>query len=254
MQQATTGNQYQALWTSGFIIPAIDLIGGKCVRLTQGDYARQKVYHENPVDAAKQFEAAGCTRLHLVDLDGAKAGTVQNLAVLEAIAGATRLLIDFGGGVKTVGTVQSILNAGAAMVTIGSLAVKQPATVAAWAQTFGASRFLIGADVQEEKIRISGWLEDGGIDIYTFIRQMLDAGLQQFFCTDISKDGMLQGSAIALYRQLLGVFPGLNLIASGGVTAIEEVESLRVAGCTGAIIGKAIYEGSITLPISPVNA
>ncbi len=242
-------NQYQHLWTGGFIIPAIDIIGGKCVRLTQGDYAQQKVYSDDPVSVAKQFEAAGAQRLHLVDLDGAKAGTPQNLAVLEAIAAATSLVIDFGGGIKTAQQVQAVLDAGAAMVTAGSIAVRQPEAVAAWAKEWGADKLLIGADVQNETIRIGGWLEDGGIDVYAFIRQMLDAGLRQFFCTDISKDGMMLGSAQALYKKLLDAFPGLYLIASGGVNSIEEVETLRAAGCTGAIVGKAIYEGTIVLPV-----
>jgi phosphoribosylformimino-5-aminoimidazole carboxamide ribotide isomerase len=236
------------LWSDGFIIPAIDLIDGKCVRLTQGDYTRQIVYNTDPVAVAQAFEAAGVKRLHLVDLDGAKAGAVQNLGVLEAIARTTKLVIDFGGGIKTRDTAQSVLDAGAAMVTIGSLAVKSPDTVAEWVVQLGAQKILIGADVEQEQIRISGWLEDGGTDIYTFIAQMRALGLQQFFCTDIAKDGMMQGSSLPLYQKLLQRFPDLQLIASGGVHQMEEVIALREAGCAGAIIGKALYEGTIALP------
>jgi phosphoribosylformimino-5-aminoimidazole carboxamide ribotide isomerase len=232
---------------AGFIIPAIDVIDGKCVRLTKGDYAQQKIYNDNPVEVAKQFEAAGITRLHIVDLDGAKAGKIINIKVLEAVAAATTLQIDFGGGVKQLADVQNIFNAGAAMVTIGSLAVKQPQTLAAWMQQFGANKFFIGADVLDEKIKISGWLEDGGISIFNFIENMIAAGATQFFCTDIAKDGVLQGPSIELYKKILTQFPGILLIASGGVSTIEDVKQVKEIGCSGVIIGKAIYENRITL-------
>jgi phosphoribosylformimino-5-aminoimidazole carboxamide ribotide isomerase len=236
------------------IIPAIDLINGKCVRLTKGDYAQQKVYNDNPAEVAKQFEDAGIKRLHVVDLDGAKAGRIVNLSVLESIASATNLIIDFGGGVKSIADVGNILNAGASIVTIGSLAVKHPELLEEWLMEFGADKFLIGADVLDEKIKISGWLEDGGINIFQFIAKMLGLGVTNIFCTDISKDGVLQGPSIDLYKKIMQDHPEVNLIASGGVSKIEDVIQLKEIGCRGAIIGKAIYEGFITLDqLSSIN-
>ena len=185
------------------IIPAIDIINGKAVRLTKGDYAQQKVYNENPVEVAKQFEAAGIERLHIVDLDGAKAGKIINLKVLEEIATATNLVIDFGGGVKNINDVGNIFNAGAAMVTVGSLAVKHPELLEEWLMEFSAEKFLVGADVLDEKIKISGWLEDGGINIFDFIGKMISLGTTNIFCTDISKDGMLEGPSFELYKRIL---------------------------------------------------
>jgi phosphoribosylformimino-5-aminoimidazole carboxamide ribotide isomerase len=229
------------------IIPAIDLIDGKCVRLTKGDYAQQKVYNDNPAEVAKQFEDAGIKRLHVVDLDGAKAGRIVNLSVLESIAKATNLTIDFGGGVKTITDVGSIIDAGASIVTIGSLAVKHPEVLEEWLLEFGAEKFLIGADVLDEKIKISGWLEDGGINIYQFIGKMLGLGVKNIFCTDISKDGAMQGPSIDLYKSIMIEHPEINLIASGGVSNINDVIQLKEIGCKGAIIGKAIYEGTVTL-------
>jgi phosphoribosylformimino-5-aminoimidazole carboxamide ribotide isomerase len=229
------------------IIPAIDIINGKCVRLTKGDYAQQKIYNENPLEVAKQFEAAGITRLHIVDLDGAKAGTIINLKVLESIAGNTKLLIDFGGGIKKINDVESIFNAGAAIATIGSMAVKHPELLEEWLMEFGADKFLIGADVLDEKIKISGWLEDGGINIFTFIGSMIGLGVTNIFCTDISKDGVMEGPSLELYKKILEEHPEVNLIASGGVSSIDDVKQLKDIGCSGAIIGKAIYEGLITL-------
>ncbi len=229
------------------IIPAIDIINGKCVRLTRGDYAQQKIYNDNPVDVAKQFADAGIQRVHLVDLDGAKAGKIVNLAVLEAIAAATNLIIDFGGGIKNINDVANVFNAGAAMATIGSLAVKRPGILEEWLIEFGADKFLIGADVLGGKIKISGWLEDGGIDIFTFIGKMIGLGAANIFCTDISKDGAMEGPSVELYKQIMEQHPEINLIASGGVTNINDVIELKSIGCSGAIIGKAIYEGNITL-------
>ena len=229
------------------IIPAIDIINGKCVRLTRGDYAQQKIYNENPLEIAKQFEDAGITRLHIVDLDGAKAGTIINLKVLELIARNTKLVIDFGGGIKRINDVESIFNAGAAIATIGSMAVKHPELLEEWLMEFGADKFLIGADVLDEKIKISGWLEDGGIDIFTFIGRMIGLGVTNIFCTDISKDGVMGGPSIDLYKKILEEHPEINLIASGGVSSINDVIQLKEIGCTVAIIGKAIYEGLITL-------
>ena len=233
------------------IIPAIDIIQGKCVRLTKGDYAQKIVYNDNPVEVAKQFEGAGIKRLHIVDLDGAKAGSIINLKVLENVAAATDLVIDFGGGVKTIQDVSNIFNAGAAMVTIGSLAVKQPALLEEWLMEFGTDRFLIGADVLDGKIKISGWLEDGGIQIFDFIGKMLSLGVTNIFCTDIAKDGVMEGPSVELYKSILEQHPEINLIASGGVSKIDDILVLDALGCAGAIVGKAIYEGKV--PLNPLN-
>lgn len=229
------------------IIPAIDIINGKCVRLTKGDYAQQKIYNEHPLEVAKQFEDAGITRLHIVDLDGAKAGTIINLKVLETVASNTKLVIDFGGGIKKINDIENVFNAGASMATIGSMAVKHPELLEEWLMEFGANKFLVGADVLDEKIKISGWLEDGGINIFSFIGKMIGIGVTNIFCTDISKDGAMQGPSVELYKKIIGEHPEINLIASGGVSVIDDVIALKQIGCSGAIIGKAIYEGSITL-------
>ena len=229
------------------IIPAIDIINGKCVRLTKGDYAQQKVYNENPVEVAKQFAGAGFKRLHIVDLDGAKAGKIINMAVLENIATVTNLKVDFGGGVKQISDVEAVLNAGAAMVTIGSLAVKHPEILEEWLMEFGADHFFIGADVLNEKVKISGWLEDGGVNIFDFVGKMISLGATNIFCTDISKDGMMQGPSIDLYKKIISEHPEIHLTASGGVSNLDDVKKLKETGCTGVIIGKAIYENLITL-------
>lgn len=233
------------------IIPAIDVINGKCVRLTQGDYAQQVVYNDNPVEVAMQFEDAGIKRLHVVDLDGAKAGSIVNLKVLENIAAATGLVIDFGGGIKTITDVSNVFNAGAAIVTIGSLAVKHPELLEEWLMEFGTDKFLIGADVLDGKIKISGWLEDGGINIFDFIGKMLGLGVTNIFCTDISKDGAMAGPSTDLYRKIIADHPELNFIASGGVSTIDDVLAMKEIGCKGAIIGKAIYEGKV--PLNPLK-
>ncbi len=236
------------------IIPAIDIINGNCVRLTKGDYAQQKIYNENPVEVAKQFEDAGIQRLHIVDLDGAKAGKIINLNVLENIASKTNLIIDFGGGVKNISDVNNIFNAGATFVTIGSIAAKQPSLLEEWLLNFGADKFLIGADVLQEKIKISGWLEDAGINIFNFISTMETLGIKNIFCTDISKDGAMQGPSIELYKKIITQQPNISLIASGGVSKLEDVIELKNIGCAGAIIGKAIYENTITLKeLSNIN-
>ncbi|HTL06688.1 MAG TPA: 1-(5-phosphoribosyl)-5-[(5-phosphoribosylamino)methylideneamino]imidazole-4-carboxamide isomerase [Chitinophagaceae bacterium] len=229
------------------IIPAIDLIDGKCVRLTQGDYQQKKVYNEHPLEVAKQFEDAGLRRLHLVDLDGAKAGAVKNWKVLEAIAGKTNLLIDFGGGIKTMEDATIVFNSGAALATVGSLAVKNEKEFVGWLQHFGAQKFLLGADVKDEKIAVGGWLETTDIWVYDFIRNYRAQGVHQIFCTDISKDGKLEGPATGLYKNIVSEFPSLHFIASGGVSNMQDLEALQEAGCKGAIVGKAIYEGRVTL-------
>ena len=229
------------------IIPAIDIIQGKCVRLTKGDYTTQKIYHDDPVTVAKQCADAGFQRLHIVDLDGAKAGKVTNLAVLEKIAAATNTIIDFGGGIKNISDVEAVMNAGASIVTIGSLAVTHPELLEEWLMELGADKFMIGADVLDEKVKISGWLEDGGINIFDFVGQLISLGVSHIFCTDISKDGMMMGPSIDLYKKIIEQHPEIKLIASGGVSNIEDVVKLKETGCSGVIIGKAIYEGLITL-------
>ncbi|HEY6975985.1 MAG TPA: 1-(5-phosphoribosyl)-5-[(5-phosphoribosylamino)methylideneamino]imidazole-4-carboxamide isomerase [Chitinophagaceae bacterium] len=231
-----------------FIIPAIDIIDGNCVRLTEGDYSQKKIYNEHPLEVAKQFEDAGLKRLHLVDLDGAKAGAVKNWKVLEILASKTSLVIDFGGGIKKEEDVKIVFNSGAALATIGSLAVKNEEEFVKWLLIFGADKFLLGADVKEEKIAVSGWLEKTDIWIYDFIQKYIEHGVQQIFCTDVSKDGKLEGPSIGLYKNIISKFPELHFIASGGVSSIKDLEELKEIGCKGVIVGKAIYEGKISLP------
>ena len=229
------------------IIPAIDIIDGKCVRLTQGDYTQKKIYNENPLDVAKSFEDIGVRRLHLVDLDGAKKGEVINLKVLEKIASKTRLIIDFGGGIKKDSDIKNVFDSGAEIATIGSMAVKNAALFFEWVKTYGPDKILLGADVKEEKIAIGGWLEATDIGIFDFINQNLEKGITTIFCTDISKDGLLQGPSIDLYKNIKERFPTVHLIASGGVATVKDLETLSEINCSGAIIGKAIYEGRITM-------
>jgi len=229
------------------IIPAIDIIDGKCVRLTHGDYAQKKIYNENPLEVAKQFEDIGIKRLHLVDLDGAKAGKIINHKVLEKIAGSTSMVIDFGGGIKSDESIQHVFESGAAIATIGSIAVKQPELFYNWVKKYGSEKILLGADVKDEKIAISGWLEKTDINVFDFISTNIEKGVTQLFCTDISKDGALQGPSIELYKNIIEKFPALNFIASGGVSNINDVIELNAIGCKGVIIGKAIYEGRITI-------
>lgn len=229
------------------IIPAIDIIEGKCVRLTEGDYAQKKIYNEDPLEVAKQFEGVGLMRLHLVDLDGAKSGKVINWKVLEKIANKTNLVIDFGGGIKTEATLKTVLDTGATYATIGSLAVKQRAIFEQWIERFGAAVFMLGADVHTEKIAIGGWLEKTEIDVYDFIDSYMNKGVTEIFCTDIQKDGKLEGPSIELYQKILQQYSTLQLIASGGVSQLKDLEDLRRIGCSGAIVGKAIYENKISL-------
>lgn len=229
------------------IIPAIDIIDGKCVRLTQGDYDQKTIYHSNPLEVAKQFEDAGLQRLHLVDLDGAKAGAIKNWKVLEAITEATSLVVDFGGGIKTEEDLKIVFHSGAAFATIGSLAVKNETLFVEWLQKYGAEKFLLGADVKGEKIAVGGWLETTDIDIYAFIEKYMGYGISQIFCTDVSKDGKLEGPSLELYQRIIHRFPELIFIASGGVATLEDLEELKLIGCCGAIVGKAIYENRITL-------
>ena len=229
------------------IIPAIDIMEGKCVRLEQGDYEKISLYDNNPLEVAKRFEEAGLRRLHLVDLDGAKAGAIRNWKVLEMIAGKTTLVIDFGGGIKTVKDVEIVFDSGAALATVGSIAVKNEQELLKWFLQFGPGKFLLGADVKDEKITVSGWQETTDIWVYDFIRKYMDHGVNQVFCTDVSKDGKLEGPAIDLYKNIIAEFPGLEFIASGGVSSLKDIEELQKIGCKGVIVGKAIYEKKITL-------
>jgi phosphoribosylformimino-5-aminoimidazole carboxamide ribotide isomerase len=229
------------------VIPAIDIIDGKCVRLTQGDYSKKTIYNEHPLEVARQFEDVGLSRLHLVDLDGAKAGAVKNWKVLESIAGKTKMVIDFGGGIKTEKDVDIVFESGAALATVGSIAVKDETIFTDWLKKYGSQKFLLGADVKDEKIAVGGWLETTDIWIYDFIEKYIEKGVQQIFCTDVSKDGKLEGPSLDLYKNIISKFPSLHFIASGGVSSINDVEQLQEIGCKGVIIGKAIYEGRIKL-------
>lgn len=229
------------------LIPAIDIIDGKCVRLTQGDYAQQSVYNEDPLEVAKSFEAHGLQRLHLVDLDGARAGRIVNYKVLERLATRTGLWIDFGGGIKSDDGLRIAFECGARQVTGGTVAVKNPDLFLGWLEKYGNDRIILGADVKDGKIAISGWQEQSELELFDFLEDYTAKGVQYSICTDVSKDGLLEGTALELYAQIRERFPGLELIASGGVTGLEEIERLRDIGCFGAIIGKAIYEGKISL-------
>jgi phosphoribosylformimino-5-aminoimidazole carboxamide ribotide isomerase len=228
------------------IIPAIDIIDGKCVRLTQGDYAQKTVYYEHPEDFARMVEDAGLHYLHVVDLDGAKQGKVVNWKTLENICKVTRLQVDFGGGIKTKGEVRQILETGAKQVNLGSIAVKEPEKVNIWVNEFGADKIILSADVRAGKIAIHGWTETSLITIEDFIAKYQTIGIRYVTCTDISTDGMLSGPNLALYQKLLAQFPRINLIASGGVSSIEDLRQLQASGVYGVIIGKALYEGRIS--------
>lgn len=229
------------------IIPAIDIIAGNCVRLTQGDYAQETRYSEDPLDVAKAFEQAGLQRVHVVDLEGAKAGKIMNASVLETIAAHTTLQVDFGGGIHTEEAVQQVIDAGATWVTIGSVAVKAKEKLNGWLDTFGVERFMLGADVKGTQLAISGWTETTDQEILPFIEYWASRGIRQVFCTDISKDGQLAGPSLELYQTILQRFPDIYFIASGGVSAMEDLMALEQLGCSAAIVGKAIYEKRITL-------
>ena len=229
------------------IIPAIDIIDGKCVRLTKGDYSQKTIYNEDPLEVALQFEDAGLKRLHLVDLDGAKAGEVKNWKVLEKIAGRTKLVIDFSGGISTQKNLEITFDSGATYAAVGSIAVKDEFTFSGWLLAFGAGRFIIGADVKDEIILIKGWTVKTTITVFDLIEKYKTKGVKKFFCTDVNKDGLLQGPATDLYKKIINEHPSVDLIASGGITTTKEIEELREAGCRGAIIGKAIYENRISL-------
>ena len=229
------------------IIPAIDIIDGKCVRLTKGDYSKKKVYNENPLEVALQFEGAGLKRLHLVDLDGAKAGDVKNWKTLDQIASKTKLAIDFSGGISTEQNLKICFDSGAAFAAVGSIAVKDEKTLTAWLIKFGVEQFIIGADVKDGKLAVKGWTETTNMTVFELIDNYKLKGVKQFFCTDISKDGLLQGTGIDLYKKIMNEHPSIDLIASGGVSSIDDLLKLREAGCSGAIVGKAFYENKIKL-------
>jgi len=229
------------------IIPAIDLIDGKCVRLSQGDYAQKTVYNENPLEVAKMFADAGISRLHLVDLDGAKAHHIVNHKVLERITSGTGLIVDFGGGLKSDDDLRIAFECGASMVTGGSIAVKNPDVFSSWINRFGGEKIILGADVKDEKIAVGGWIETTDLDLMPFIKNYMQQGISKVICTDISKDGMLQGPAIGLYKKMLAEEPDMYLIASGGVSSMRDIELLHEALVPAVITGKAIYEGRITL-------
>ena len=229
------------------VIPAIDLIDGACVRLTKGDYGTKQVYEKDPVIMAKRFEDAGIKRLHLVDLDGAKAGKVVNLSVLEKLTKETNLDIDFGGGIKTEEDLSSVLNAGAKWLTIGSLAVKNPERMKEWIQSYGAELFILGADVRDGNIAVSGWLETSNLQWENFMSDYYQIGVRQFLCTDISRDGMLNGPSVDLYKEIMVRFPASYLIASGGVSSKKDLVDLEEANIPAVVLGKAIYEGRVTL-------
>lgn len=229
------------------IIPAIDIIDGKCVRLTQGDYAQKKVYSENPLDVAQGFETAGIKYLHLVDLDGAKAGKVINWNVIESICQHTTLSVDFGGGIKTKADIQRLFELGVKQVNLGSIAVKQPQLVYDWMNEFTPSKIILSADVKEEQVAISGWQEDAAINLFDFIEQYSKQGLEYVVCTDIQTDGTLKGPNIDLYKKIQHRFPLLKLVASGGVGSLLDVQELNAIDVDGVIVGKAIYEGKIKL-------
>lgn len=229
------------------IIPAIDLIDGKCVRLTQGDYAQKKVYNENPLDVAKSFEDQGLQYLHLVDLDGAKAGKVTNWKVVESITTHTKLVVDFGGGIKTDDEIKKLFERGVQQVNLGSIAVKEPQKVIRWIDEFGADKIILSADVKNNTIAISGWQESSSLNISNFLRDYIQNGIEYVTCTDISTDGMLTGPNIELYKTLILSFPQLHLVASGGVGTMDDLQELKRIGVDGVIVGKAIYEGRVKL-------
>ncbi len=229
------------------LVPAIDMIEGKCVRLTQGDYDTQKIYNESPLEVAKQFQDAGVTRLHMVDLDGAKAGHIVNYRMLEKVASHTDLSIDFGGGLKSDDDLHIAFDCGAQMVTGGSIAVKNPDLFLSWITRYGSERIILGADAKEKKIAISGWKEGTAIDLIPFIKDYQSKGISKVICTDIARDGMLQGPAVKLYQEMQQEMPGLYVIASGGVSSMGDIERLEEANIPAVIFGKAIYEGRISL-------
>jgi phosphoribosylformimino-5-aminoimidazole carboxamide ribotide isomerase len=229
------------------LIPAIDIINGQCVRLTKGDYDQKTVYRDSPAEVAKEFEEIGFRRLHVVDLDGAKSKHIVNDEVLRAITTDTQLTVDFGGGIKTDEDIEKAFAAGSAMVTVGSIAVTQPDLFMGWLEKYGPERMILGADVRHGKISINGWKEDSAEDLLPFLQKYIDAGVRNVLCTEISKDGTLSGPAIGLYSEVMEAYPELHLIASGGVSSLDDIKALDAAGIPAVVFGKAIYEGKIDL-------
>ncbi|MBE6264311.1 MAG: 1-(5-phosphoribosyl)-5-[(5-phosphoribosylamino)methylideneamino]imidazole-4-carboxamide isomerase [Prevotella sp.] len=229
------------------LIPAIDIINGQCVRLTKGDYEQKKIYNNNPAEVAREFERLGFKRLHVVDLDGAKSKHIVNDAVLKAITSSTNLIVDFGGGIKTEADIEKAFAAGAAMVTVGSIAVTQPELFMQWLEKYGAERMILGADVRNGKISINGWKEDSAEDLLPFLKQYVDKGVHNVLCTEISKDGTLSGPATDLYKQIMSEYPNLHLIASGGISSNEDIEELNCNNIPAVVFGKAFYEGRIDI-------
>lgn len=228
------------------IIPAIDVIDGKCVRLSKGDYDTKKVYNEDPLEVARQFEDWGIKRIHVVDLDGAKAGHIVNHRVLDHICGHTSLVVDFGGGLKSTSDLRIAFECGAAMVTGGSIAVKSPTEFESWIETYGPDKIILGADAKDRKIAVSGWTETSAQDLIPFVADYRAKGLNKVICTDISRDGMLQGPAVDLYKEMLASIDGLFLITSGGVGSASDIDALAEVGVPAVIVGKAIYEKRIS--------
>ena len=229
------------------LIPAIDIIEGQCVRLTKGDYDQKTVYRDSPAEVAKEFEEIGFKRLHVVDLDGAKSKHIVNSDVLHRITTDTQLIVDFGGGIKTDEDIEKAFTAGASKVTIGSIAVTNPDLFMGWLEKYGAERIILGADVRHGKVSINGWKEDSSEDLLPFLKKYIDAGVKNVLCTEISKDGTLTGPAIELYQSMMTAYPELHLIASGGVSSIDDIKALEAAGIPAVVFGKAIYEGKINL-------
>ena len=229
------------------LIPAIDIIEGQCVRLTKGDYDQKTVYRDSPAEVAREFESFGFKRLHVVDLDGAKSKHIVNDAVLNAITSNTSLTVDFGGGIKTDGDIEKAFASGAAMVTVGSIAVTQPELFMGWLEKYGSERIILGADVRHGMISINGWKEDSSEELLPFLKKYVEAGVKNVLCTEISKDGTLAGPAIDLYKKVMDAYPQLHLIASGGVSSKEDILALDKAGIPAVVFGKAIYEGKINL-------
>ena len=235
------------------LIPAIDIIGGKCVRLSQGDYESRKVYNENPLEVARMLEAGGIRRLHLVDLDGAASAHIVNYRVLEKIATGTSLAVDFGGGVKSDEDLRIAFESGAQMVTGGSIAVRNPELFIRWIEKYGPERIILGADVKDRRIAVGGWKEESAVELFSFLDNYRRQGVSKVICTDISRDGMLQGPSLGLYKELLEHAPDLYLIASGGVSSVDDIYRLEENGVPAVVFGKALYEGRITLDdLSPL--
>lgn len=229
------------------LIPAIDIIDGKCVRLAEGDFQRKTIYDDDPASVARKFADAGIRRLHVVDLDGAKTGSPKNLSVLERIAAIKELSIDFGGGIKSDEDLASVFDAGAAVASVGSIAVKSPEVLKRWIERYGGDRIFLGADVRDAKIAVNGWQTATDIDVVPFLKEWFNAGIKRAFVTDISKDGMLAGPSTELYKQIRSELPELELVASGGVSSMDDINELDMIGCAGVIVGKALYEGRIKI-------